>query len=243
MKQSTQPQVLFFDLDETLVENKISVRSLFRTVFDHFEDRLDNVDQDHFFAKLGPEIGGLWNTMFEVEDSPETQLIRCFQNAVDAVSSESDNNDLGAAMFQRFVEMSSNNVCLHPGVEQTLRQLTERGYRTGIITNGIEQLQLGKIHTLGLQRQVDHVVVSAQARAHKPHRPVFDLALERANVNPHQAWQIGDHPTNDVAGAIRVGMKGVFFDPNHLNHAAFEQLDERPNHIIRSIPEVLGLLD
>ena len=59
-----QPEVVFFDLDETLVENKVSVRTLFRTVFDHFEDQLENVDQDQFFAKLGPEIAGLWNAMF-----------------------------------------------------------------------------------------------------------------------------------------------------------------------------------
>lgn len=243
MNMVIQPEVVFFDLDETLVENKVSVRTLFRTVFDHFEDQLGNVDQDQFFAKLGPEIAGLWNAMFTVSESPESQLINCFQSAVDAFTPTGTNQNLGETMFNRFVEMSSGNVQLHSGVEDTLIELSRRGYGTGIITNGIEQLQLGKIRKLELDKQVDHVVVSAQARAHKPHQPVFDLALSRAGVKPHEAWQIGDHPTNDVAGSIRAGMSGIYFDPNHHNHKAFEELEERPLHIIRSIPEVLSLLD
>ena len=90
---------------------------------------------------------------------------------------------------------------------------------------------------------VDQIVVSAQARAHKPRSAVFLLALERAGVAAEEAWQIGDHATNDVAGAIRVGMGGVFYNPkNTAVSDAFTNLDEQPTHVINHHCELLNLL-
>jgi putative hydrolase of the HAD superfamily len=146
-------------------------------------------------------------------------------------------------MLERFCQRSAENVILHPGALDTLAELRDAGFITGIITNGIEQLQLSKIQRLKLDEEVDHVVVSAQARAHKPRKEVFDLALERAAVKPAQAWQIGDHATNDVAGAIRAGMSGVFFDPEGTRRAtAFSKLEVEPTHVISSLPQVIQLL-
>lgn len=133
---------------------------------------------------------------------------------------------------------------LNQGALNTLQTLNNNGLTTGIITNGMERVQMGKIQALSLDKKVDHVVVSAQARAHKPNAKVFNLALSKANATPEQAWQVGDHPVNDVAGAIRVGMKGVFYDPKGLRiDTAFEQVDEKPSHTIQRLSDVLSLLE
>ena len=146
-------------------------------------------------------------------------------------------------MFEHYLSLSANNVVFHDGAQRTLSELRERGIVTGLITNGIEQVQLGKVRKLNLQDQVDYVTVSAQARAHKPYAPVFELALKRANVKASQAIQVGDHATNDVAGAIRAGLGGVFYNPNtHRIEEAFAQLDERPTHHIYHLSEVLDLI-
>jgi putative hydrolase of the HAD superfamily len=239
------PQAIFFDLDETLIENVIPVPELFARMYFDFEDRLGAGQKDAFFTGLRSNAAALWGTMFERNESPEMQLIWCFAESVNSlqVMSKADSEELGNEMFKRFVHLSSNNTRLHTGALETLGSLRANGFTTGIITNGIEQLQLGKIHRLALQDHVDHVVVSAQARAHKPARPVFELALTRAGVDSHQAWQIGDHATNDVAGAIRAGMSGIFFDPNkNRSETAFADLEEKPTHVIHALPEVLELV-
>jgi len=106
----------------------------------------------------------------------------------------------------------------------------------------MEEIQLGKIHKLELENEVDHVIVSAQARAHKPNKEVFELALSKADVDATQAWQVGDHATNDVAGAIRAGMQGIFYNPKQLKiEDSFAELDERPNHIIENLAQVIDL--
>jgi HAD superfamily hydrolase (TIGR01509 family) len=146
-------------------------------------------------------------------------------------------------MFDHYESLSSNNVVFHDGAVEVLAQLNSRGIITGLITNGMEQIQLGKIHALDIHNKVDHVTVSAQARAHKPHAPVFKLALQRANVSAEQAIQIGDHATNDVAGAIRAGLGGVFYNPGDLLlEESFVDLSERPTHHIQHLNQVLDLV-
>jgi len=239
------PKAIFFDLDETLIENKIPIRDLFASMYNDFDERLGDENQTRFFEALRTNAAQLWNTMFDYQTSPEQQFVACFEQSINATRALQGEPaiQLAQEMFDHFTSLSSANVVLNDGALETLAELSNKGIITGLITNGIEQLQLGKIHQLELQHKVDHVTVSAQARAHKPHHPVFDLALSRAKVSAEQAWQIGDHATNDVAGAIRAGMGGVFYNPLGLDiNESFSELDERPTHTVTHLKEVLQLI-
>ncbi|NND81080.1 MAG: HAD family hydrolase [Gammaproteobacteria bacterium] len=235
------PKAIFFDLDETLIENIIPIQEVFASMYGEFEAELGSGQRSEFFTALRRGAGALWNTMFEQEHSPEQQLVGCFAQAIEAVKPGAG-EQLGEAMLQRFICATQDNVRFHPGAETTLQELRKAGIVTGLITNGIERLQLAKVESLNIASMVDHVTVSAQARAHKPHAPVFELALQRGGVVAAEAWQIGDHALNDVAGAIRVGMQGVFYDPSGKRLSnAFDDLQERPNHTIRHLEQVLEL--
>ncbi|MBT8115396.1 MAG: HAD family hydrolase [Arenicella sp.] len=237
------PKAIFFDLDETLIENTIPIQKLFAGMYAQFADELGVGKEQLFFAALRQHAASVWNEMFLREQSPEQQLRDCFAAAVTAVL-PAEHGDLGEQMYRRFVELTRKNICFQEGAEHTLQELKQAGFITGVITNGIEELQMGKIRKLAIDCKVDHVIVSAQARAHKPDARVFHLALERSGVEANQAWQIGDHATNDVAGAIRVGMSGIFYDPSTGKHeSAFAELEERPTHVISRLDQVLQLVD
>ena len=238
-------KAVFFDLDETLVENKIPVRELFARMYFDFEETLGKDNQAVFFQTLKEQASKLWSTMFETQTSPEQQFVDCFSHCVQStgVANSAKAQKLGQQMFNHYENLSSNNVVFHEGAVETLATLRDKGIITGLITNGMEQIQLGKIHTLNIDKQVDHVTVSAQARAHKPHAPVFELALSRAGVKAENAMQVGDHATNDVAGAIRAGLSGVYYNPEGLSvDESFADLEELPTHHIKHLSEVLELI-
>jgi putative hydrolase of the HAD superfamily len=242
--RSERPKAVFFDLDETLVENRIPIQELFGRMYVDFQDRLGAENRETFFATLRTHAGELWGSMFNSQETPEQLFTNCFVQSINSTGAldNSQGEQLAREMFDHYAYLSSNNVVFHDGALETLAKLSEAGFITGLITNGIEKIQLGKIHQLELQHKVDHVTVSAQARAHKPHAPVFELALTRAGVKANEAWQIGDHATNDVAGAIRAGMSGVFYNPNqHELAEVFSDLHESPSHVIQHLSEVLDL--
>ena len=242
---SNNLKAVFFDLDETLVENKIPVRELFARMYFDFEEQLGAQNKEVFFTTLRQHASTLWGTMFETEVTPEQQFVNCFADCVTATGSARDRQALtiGQNMFDHYQSLSSNNVVFHDGAVEVIAELKNRGIITGLITNGMEQIQLGKVHALDIHNKVDHVTVSAQARAHKPHAPVFNLALKRAGVAAEHAIQVGDHAANDVAGAIRAGLGGVFYNPGELVlEESFAGLAERPTHHIRHLNEVLALV-
>lgn len=242
---SKKIKAVFFDLDETLIENKIPVQELFARMYFDFEEELGKENQTVFFQTLKKQASTLWGTMFETDTSPEQQFVDCFRYCVQAtgIANHTQSLKLGQAMFNHYESLSSNNVVFHDGATETLLTLRERGIITGLITNGMEQIQLGKVRALDIASKVDHVTVSAQARAHKPYAPVFELALARAGVKPANAIQVGDHATNDVAGAIRAGLGGVYYNPNELKlEDSFADLDETPTHHIKHLSEVLELI-
>ena len=242
---SNEIKAVFFDLDETLIENRIPVRELFARMYYDFQEQLGSQNKEVFFNTLRERAANLWSTMFDTNVAPEQQFVNCFAHCVNATGMADGDQatDLGQAMFDHYESLSSNNVVFHDGAIELLAELNDRGIATGLITNGMEQIQLGKVHALDIHNKVDYVTVSAQARAHKPNAPVFNLALERANVLARNAIQVGDHATNDVAGAIRAGMGGVFYNPGNLIlEESFSELPERPTHHIKHLSEVLSII-
>ena len=221
---------------------KKNITQLLTQVYQHFVPQLGEQNQAAFFATLRLHTSQLWERMFEHNSTPEALFTDCFTQAVHSTQASDQAHLLAQEMFEYYVQLSSNNIAFQDGALDTIHELSAQGFITGIITNGIETIQLAKVQQMALQEKVDHVIVSAQARQHKPHQPVFDLALSKAGVSAAQAWQVGDHAVNDVAGAIRAGMSGLFYNPNQLCvDTAFAELSESPTHVIEHLSEVVSL--
>lgn len=237
-----KPKAIFFDFDETLAENIIPIQLLFKNMFAPFSDQLGLENESAFFAVFRGQAVDLWQSMFDIDTPPEQQFINCIEISINSLGNHTitEAKLISETMFNHFLQISANNVRFNEGATETLASLKEAGFITGIITNGIEGLQLAKINQLELAQQVDQVVVSAQARAHKPHAKVFEHALAIAGVSADQAWQVGDHATNDVAGAIRAGMGGVFYNPARGELAdSFGELAENPTHVAHHLLDVV----
>ncbi len=238
-------KAIFFDLDETLIENRLTVTDIFAHMYSDFTEELGMDTHREFFKALGARAKELWVNMFNCDASPEQQLVACFEKCIEATGNVHSARQFSLAqeMLEHFLYMSANNVQFQDNAEDVITELSQRGFRVGLITNGIEQVQMSKIKRLGLQQHLDTITISAQARAHKPEAPVFELALERTNVAAEHSFMVGDHPTNDVAGGIRAGLAGVYYNPKqHDIETAFSELAERPNHTIKSLPDILCLL-
>lgn len=80
------------------------------------------------------------------------------------------------------------------------------------------------------------IISSDMARAYKPHRAVFEKALEVSGCRADEVIHIGDSVSSDVEGAIAAGIRPVLVD-REGRKAAGGILS------VRSLTEVLLLLD
>ena len=83
-----------------------------------------------------------------------------------------------------------------------------------IVSNNLLHEQQEKLRGCDLEPYVDVLVVSEDVGFSKPHRRIFEIALERAGVGPGEAVMVGDSWANDVEGARALGIRAVWFNRN-----------------------------
>ena len=123
-----------------------------------------------------------------------------------------------------------------PDAVATLKALRERGYRLGMVTNGYSQTQNRKVDVVGMRELVDVVVVSGDEGIAKPEAELFRRAAARLGVPLQNCLYVGDHPVNDIKGALNSGMQAVYMDAFEV-HAADPTVPR-----ITALSELIGIL-
>ena len=116
-----------------------------------------------------------------------------------------------------------------------LKELKKRGKLVGVITNGPSYLQNHKMDESGLREYCDIVVVSGDLGVHKPDKRIFELTAERLGLKCEECVYVGDHPINDIQGALSSGMSAI-----RMNWGWFKDKDLRDDvPVIDDIIDVL----
>lgn len=124
---------------------------------------------------------------------------------------------------------------IFPESPTLLKALKDRGYIVGVITNGPSYLQNHKMDTSGLRPYCDIVVVSGDVGVHKPNPALFTYTADRLGLKAEECVYVGDHPINDIQGALSAGMQAI-----RMNFGWFKDQELRADvPVIENIIEVL----
>jgi len=134
-----------------------------------------------------------------------------------------------------------------PHVHETLAELKRRGYATAVITSrpGDARLLVEKLAMIGLAPYLDQVVTQStmSLRALDKTESLKHTALKAA-VHPHACMYVGDEP-RDVMAAMTAGYGasvGVATGTASYTHLQ-EHPHHKPDYVIRSMGELVGLID
>ncbi len=92
-----------------------------------------------------------------------------------------------------------------------LAAIKKKGKKLGIISNWDSRL-FKLCEGLEFGKYFDFVLASAVFGAAKPSPRIFEEALKKAGVLPHEAVHIGDSLEDDIHGAKRIGIEAVLID-------------------------------
>lgn len=128
---------------------------------------------------------------------------------------------------------------IFPNSPILLKELKDRGYTVGVITNGPSYLQNHKMDTSGLRQYCDIVVVSGDVGVHKPDPALFTYTADKLGLKTEECVYVGDHPVNDIQGALAAGMKAI-----RMNFGWFKDKELRSDvPVIENIIDVLDYLN
>jgi putative hydrolase of the HAD superfamily len=221
-------RALVFDLDDTLYREKDFVLSGYRAISRHVE------------RNYGCPFDEVFSTMvatFETQGRHKVlpRLIDQYLGASVAISD-----------LVEVYRMHAPEISLFPGYAGLLAKL-RKGFKLGIITDGLPQVQRGKIHALGLEPVMDRILYTWELGEEKPHPFSFSLMVNYLNVESSAVLFIGDNPGKDCRGAHAAGMRcAQIVPPERDGNFVISDSDCRPEFAVESLlqlPHILQSLD
>jgi putative hydrolase of the HAD superfamily len=120
-----------------------------------------------------------------------------------AVPRELDRDGLFEDLYSHFEQPGV--WALYPEAEGVLERLAG-SFRLGVISNFDGRLRTILGH-LGVAGRFEHLAISSEVGADKPDAMIFESALEKMRIAPHEALHVGDDPVRDWQGAESVGIR------------------------------------
>ena len=240
MTDSRALRAVFLDIGGTLIEPNPSWEHVYALALREYGVE---IEMDRLFDALRNAYRhGGWGLESGFEPSEEATFARTVEMDRRALA-ELGVNDLPDAFFRRLGEMFrvTTNWHVYPDVLPALEALRARGLTIGAVSNWVWSLP-ELLHDLDLVRHFAFVGASARIGYEKPHRGIFEWALEEAGVEPAQAIHVGDHADADVAGARALGIGAVLIVRGDRPPFPADELpDDVP--VIRSLEELLPIVD
>ena len=138
------------------------------------------------------------------------------------------------------LECGAGYAVVFPDVLPMLETLRSANIKLGIVTNASQPMAMRDAELVehGLIDYFPHCRLSAADSGYlKPHKRMFETALERIGTAADETVFIGDNPIADIAGAHAVGMQAV----RRLTSRHRSASDSHP--CLRSLHELPAILD
>ncbi|MEN9699002.1 MAG: hypothetical protein RLZZ301_200 [Bacteroidota bacterium] len=211
---------LFFDLDRTLWDFDRNSEQALRQILAQ-EELLEQLGGfEHFHKVYHYQNAHLWKLYGKGKIKKEELRYERFRATFKQLKLTDE--ELVKRVGDAYVAISPRQTALFPKAIETLQELKAMGFKLHIITNGFQEVQFIKLENCGLKAFFDVIVCSEMVGKNKPEPAIFKYALNQANATARQSLMIGDDYHVDIAGALRVGMKAIWFDPSAENCYNYE---------------------
>lgn len=139
-------------------------------------------------------------------------------------------------MATQFLDLLPTRKLLFPYTIEILDYLSNKNYKLHLITNGFEKTQHSKLEYSGLSKYFIEVITSEGSNSLKPHKEIFDYALNKTKATTEESIMIGDSIEVDIQGAMNAGIDQIYV--NHLN----VEPEVKPTYIVYSLKELENIL-
>lgn len=140
---------------------------------------------------------------------------------------------------RRYQRQLSRQGILYDDAIAVLTALKERGYTLYLASNGIAEVQRGRIEEANVAHFFDAIFISEEMGVQKPDVRYFAMMLRHTDLTEHKeaCLMIGDSLTSDIRGGMDSGLDTLW-----LNVKGERGPIPPPTHTVASLIEILALL-
>lgn len=198
---------VFFDLDHTLWDFDKNSGLTFADIFKKWNIPLNLEEFLKVYMKMNIRY---WELYRNDKVSKETLRYGRLKDSFDMLK-YTTSDDVIHGLSEDYITFLPHNNHLLDGTIGILKYL-KLNYKLHIITNGFDEVQCRKMTTSGIADFFQTITTSEEAGVKKPHKLIFQKALEKAKTSAENSVMIGDNYEADILGSEKSGMKSIYFD-------------------------------
>lgn len=211
-----------FDLYNTLIDVKTDehCEKAWAPVVTYFAERGIATD----WHGLVKEFDSYWER-FNAEctekseyEFPECDCVDQFRSMAQRLGGKLSRSDAAHALCM-MRKNSIERLRLFDGTIELLDGLHERGAKVYLLSNAQAAFTRDEIAEVGLSDKFDGMLLSSDCGVRKPDRAFFGMLFDKYGIDKTDAVMVGDDKENDVGGAERFGIKGVWVPGGAAAHA------------------------
>lgn len=238
-----RPSVVWLDLDDTLIDFHTNSRLALRRLYT--EAGIDRwiPSADIWVENYEVSNVDLWRRYALNEISRDYLRIERMRAPLRPYFSGSvaELDEFALRLDPWYLDLLAIQKELVAGALELLTWLRIHDYRTGILSNGFEQVQYRKMDAAGITPYIDITVLSDHIGINKPAIGIYRHAMEiTGERNPGRHLLVGDNITTDIAGAVNAGWEAIYFDRNAkapVNYNGFYYTVNSLDEVIRLLPD------
>ena len=237
----TLPKAILFDLDDTLIRAYAQPEEAWTRLLHVFAAHLDAHDPDsidRIRVAVMEEARAFWSDRAEAAkwrlNIPGARRLSV-RRGLARLGRHDD--ELADRIADAFTELRRSEYRLYPDAHATVDALRDAGVRLALVTNGAAETQRAKIERFELAHRFHHIQIEGEFGQGKPELAVYRHALERLDVDPGEAWMVGDNYEWEVVAPQQLGMCGIWYDPFGAGVPA--HATAQPTRIIRRLSELV----
>ena len=207
------PKMVLFDYGQTLIaEQKFdgvsgieavlqyAARNKYHLSAEQIQVKADEINRE--FGRFDPEKRHLFQ--IEIPNTMFTPYLYESQGIEIALS----NSEIDTVFWNAAAPGAPTE-----GIKDFLRYLKNKDIRTGVISNipYAPSVVEERINRLLPENTFEFIITSSNFMFRKPNKRIFDLALEKAQLQPDEVWYIGDQYECDVKGSLNAGLLPVWY--------------------------------
>ena len=237
MATPTPFAAVLFDVDETLYDRTRAQREILRVLAHDFAELFQGLTEEDVFDAFEHSDRQTADHVHATGSIRETRNVRTRLFLQELGVLEEGMVD---PVTERYVDAYRTMNTPVPGAIEVVTACA-RHHRVGVVSNGFQDVQYGKLETIGLRHPfAECLLLSEEIGIRKPDPAIFLMACDLLGVQPGETVYVGDSFRNDVVGAAAAGLASCWFNPR--GEAAPGDTEDRADYEIRELSELPSCL-
>jgi len=226
----TKYSLILLDADETLFDFRKAEEYAFAKSFAEYGlEPTENAY--HAYDEINT---ALWRRLEKGEIDQKSLRVERFRLLFERLGLDKDATRVSDA----YVAWLSKASFLLDGAEELCSYLYEK-YELVILSNGITEVQRGRLALSPIRRYISNLIVSEEEGCAKPDTAIFERALAHAGLfDKSKTLMIGDSLSSDIQGGVNFGIDTCWINWS----GAPNNTDLRPTYEVRKLADLRAIL-